>query len=78
MISNMGQLDSAMEQEGLLLVSSELPLVFSDLFLYFLFLFKHRVGGRGMVGYHMGRCWLRRSDHPLYSPVVRELRRQSC
>jgi hypothetical protein len=40
------------------------------MFLYFLFLFSHREGGREMVEDHVGRCRLCKSDHQLYSPVV--------
>jgi hypothetical protein len=53
------------------------PLLFLDLFLYVLFLFIHREGGAGMVGYHVGGCRLRRSDRPLYSPAVLQPRRRS-
>jgi hypothetical protein len=38
--------------------------------LYFLSLFSRREGDGGTVGYRVGRCRLRRSDHPLYGPAV--------
>jgi hypothetical protein len=51
-------------------VSSTSPSCLLDLFLYSLFLFSHREGGGGMVGDHVGRCRLHRSDRQLYSPLV--------